>query len=476
VAKLRGNVFYNFTNAVMDSRNPFASVKAPLQNNAAGGNLSGPLGKRVSYTVDAQQNYVYNGSVVNAVILSPLALAPSLFNSVIKTRQQRTRVTPRVDYRLNDNNTLTIRYALTQSDIRDAGIGGFDLISRGYHFENTNQTMQVTETAILGPAVNETRFQYFRSAYQITPNDTAPEISVLGSFNEGGAQTGLASDVQNNFELQNYTILTRGSHTWNFGIRIRQQTEDNISPANFGGTFTFGSIEQYVLQEPSQFSINTGNPAIAGHQADAGAFVGDDWRVLPNFTINLGLRYEAQTNIHDKGDFAPRVAFAWAPGGRRNSHPRIVLRGGLGMFYDRFALLNTLTAERFNGITEQQYVISNPDFFPAVPPVASLTGLQSPHVIQEVDSHLRAPYLMQSAFTVERQLLQHTTVAVTYSNSHGLRELRSLDINAPLPGTYNPAVPGSGVFPDGTPNPIFLMTSSGLYNQNQMFVNVNSRI
>ena len=133
------------------------------------------------------------------------------------------------------------------------------------------------------------------------------------------------------------------------------------------------------------------------------------------------------------------------------------------MFYDRFALLNTLMAERFNGITEQQYVVSNPDFFPIVPPVSALAGLQSTHVIQEVDAHLRTPYLMQTALTAERQLPKNTTLALTYSNSHGLHELRSLDINPPS-GTQ------------AMTNPIFLMTSSGLYNQNQIFVNVNSRI
>jgi len=80
---------------------------------------------------------------------------------------------------------------------------------------------------------------------------------------------------------------------------------------------------------------------------------------------------------------------------------------------------------------------------------------------------------MQSSFAVERQLPARSTLAVTYTNSHGLHMLRSLDINAPLPGTYNPA---GGVFPFGTPNPLFLMTSSGLYNQNQLAVNVNSRL
>ena len=336
---LHGSVFYNFTNLVMDSRNPFASQKAPLQNNAFGGNLSGPIKKRASFALDAQQNFVYNGSVVNAVTLDQATLTPSPFDSVVKTRQERSRVTPRVDYQLNGNNSLTIRYAWTQSDIQDAGIGGFDLLSRGYHFENTNQTVQAIETAILGTAVNETRLQYFRSANKTSANSDAPEISVSGSFNDGGAQTGQASDLQNNFELQNYTTMTRGAHLLTFGARLRGQMENNVSPTNFGGTFTFtgglapeldgnnpeiigsnglpvmvqiSSIEQYrrtlVFEQlgytpasirmlgggASQFSISAGNPAIAGYQIDAGEFMGDEWRVQPNLTVSLGLREAAR--------------------------------------------------------------------------------------------------------------------------------------------------------------------------------------
>jgi hypothetical protein len=145
-----------------------------------------------------------------------------------------------------------------------------------------------------------------------------------------------------------------------------------------------------------------------------------------------------------------------------------VIRVGFGMFYDRFGLGNTLTANRFNGVVQKQYVVTNPDFYPNVPAIGSLAGFQSTQVVQEVSGQLRAPYIMQSAFTVERQLPANTTLAVTYTNSHGLHGLRSEDINAPLPGT--------GVFPLGTSNPLFLMTSSGLYNQNQVMFNVNTRV
>lgn len=205
--------------------------------------------------------------------------------------------------------------------------------------------------------------------------------------------------------------------------------------------------------------------------------MGDDWRVRPNLTLSLGLRYETQTNIHDWRDVAPRVGIAWAPGaGGKNSRPKTVIRAGFGVFYDRFALSNTLTALRYNGVVQRQYVVANPDFFPTIPALSSLASFQPTQTIQQVSPTLRAPYIMQSAVSFERQLPFNTTVAFTYANSHGLHLLRSQDINAPSPGTYDPLIPNSGVFHLGKPGPVFQMESSGRYNQHQLITNVNARI
>jgi hypothetical protein len=89
---------------------------------------------------------------------------------------------------------------------------------------------------------------------------------------------------------------------------------------------------------------------------------------------------------------------------------------------------------------------------------------------------MRAPYIMQAALTLERQLPKGTTLALTYTNSRALRSIRAQDINAPFPGTYNPAVSGSGVFPLGNPNPVFQMQTNGAYKQNQFIANLNSRV
>jgi hypothetical protein len=227
----------------------------------------------------------------------------------------------------------------------------------------------------------------------------------------------------------------------------------------------------------AQFSISAGDPLISASQVDLGAFVSDDWKLRPNLTQSLGLRYETQTNIHDRRDFAPRVGIAWAPGAKSaRSKAKSVIRAGFGMFYDRFSLANTITALRYNGVVQQQYIITNPEFYPNVPPIATIAGATPSSAIQRVSAALRAPYLMQSAVGFERELPLNTTIAITYANTHGLHILRSRDSNAPLPGTYTQQVPGSGVFPLGRPGPVFLMESSGLYNQNQVTVNVNSRV
>ncbi|HZL56068.1 MAG TPA: carboxypeptidase regulatory-like domain-containing protein [Bryobacteraceae bacterium] len=457
--KFHGSVGYNLGTDFWNSRNPYAARKAPFLLQETENSFSGPLTKHSSFTLDFERQAVDNGSVTNAVILDPVTLMPEAFSSVLKTPQRHWLVGPHVDYQIDENNTFSIRYLYTRGDIRDGGIGSFDLISRGEQILNTFHTVQAVETSIHGNLVNEIRFQYFRQANDTTANNDAPVIQVLGSFTGGGATLGHGVDVQNNYEFQNYTSVVRGKHFLRFGARLRDQTDDNISPSNFNGTFTFSgspgvsSIEQYRLGTPSQFSISGGNPEISANQFDLGVFFGDDWRVRQNLTVNLGLRYEAQTNIRDRRDFAPRVAFAWAP------IPKTVIRGGAGIFYDRFALANTLTADRFNGIVQQQYVVTDPAFYPAIPSLASLAANRGIQTVQEVDAHLRAPYIIQSAATLERQLPKNSTLALTYTNSHGLHILRSEDID-----------PGIGK------NPVFLMTSSGLYNQNQFIANVNTKV
>lgn len=519
--KFHADLGYNFATDKWNSRNAYAAAKAPFHLHEFREMVSGPAGKQASFNLTAVREWVDNGNVVNTIVLDPRTLSPAAFTDTPLSQLRRTVVTPRIDYQLSANNTLSVRYSYNRDIVRNAGTGGFNLASRGYHNDALSHTVQVTETAVIrNGIVNETRFQYFRPGNVAQANSPGYAIQVLGAFQDGGNPIGRSTGVQDQFEFQNYTSVLHGLHTIRFGVRVRTLSETSVSPQNYAGTFTFSgrlapeldangrevldsagkqvllnitSIESYrrtllFQREPasrirsmgggaSQFSINSGMPEISGNQADLGAFIGDDWRARPNVMLSFGLRYETQSNIHDWTGFAPRIGVAWSPGGAAGGNrPKTVLRGGFGMFYDRVALANTLTARRMNGVVQQQYIVDDPDFFPVVPPIGSLPGPAPSSTVQMVSSRLRAPYLMQSAFSVERQLPLNTTFAITYANSHGLHVLRSRDLNSPLPGTYIPGVAGSGRFPLGRRGLTVLMESSGLYNQNQMLLNVTSKV
>ncbi len=509
-----GTGYFNFGDSVWNSRNPYAADKAPFLLKEYGGEVTGPLGKKVSVTLDLQRAAIDNGAIINGTTLDPVTLEiVNPYTQVYSIPQRRIVASPRIDYQMTPNNTLSVRYSVSRGEIGDQGVGSFNLVSQGYDVRMLNQTLQATDTWIAGTGtVNTTRFQYFRPASSMAAVEAGPAIQVLNAFVGGGSPVGNSSDTQDSFEVQNYTVLERGAHSWHFGARLRGTREDSVSRQNFNGTYTFGggtapeldaanqpvtgsdgqtvmvtipSIERYrrtlLFTEmgypeseiralgggASQFTMSAGVPGIVAGQFDAGVFAGDEWKVRRNVTLSLGVRYENQTNIGDNRDVAPRVGIAWAPGG--GNAPKTVIRAGFGVFYDRFALTNTITAKRYDGVTQQQYVVTNPAFFgAAAPPAGALAEAQAASAIQEVSANLKAPSLAQWALAVERQLAAKTTLTVTYSGSRGLHQLNSNDINAPLPG--------SGLYPFGEPNPIFLMESDGVYNQNQLIVNVNSRI
>ncbi len=236
----------------------------------------------------------------------------------------------------------------------------------------------------------------------------------------------------------------------------------------------------------TQFSIATGNPQATVGQIDFGGFVQDDWKYRPNLMLSFGLRYENQNNISSNLNFAPRVSFAWAPGPASRQHPaKTTVRGGLGIFYDRIGENLTLTANRFNGTNQQQFIVNAPplvdkngnpippaasplDAFPNIPSIAALQAFGTPINIYQLAKDIRTPYTMQSAISVERALPHNFTTSVTFSHSRTLHVLRARAINAPLPGT--------GVRPLASINNYFEYDSSGRFNQNQFIVTLNSRL
>jgi hypothetical protein len=491
--KYRGEAGFNFSDASFNSRNPFAVDKPPYQRKMAEGNLGGPITKRSSFYLALERFNIQETSVINALTLDSV-WNPARFQQSVVAPVDMTEMEGRVDYQLSPNHTLVTRLFSEQRTMKNTGLDTFTLPARAATRDTRETGFQVTETAVIGPsAVHELRMQYSRDTGTVTPASTITGIQVTDSFTGGSADAGNSRSKDSRFELTDMLSMTRNRHTIKLGGRVRTASQSELSLRNYNGSFLFNTLDAYRITQAglasgasaaqlramgggaSQFTLTAGDPFVAVRQTDAGLCLQDDWRIHPRFTLTTGLRYEVQTNIGDRSNLAPRVGVAWAPGRGTGTRSAGVIRAGFGMFYERVGVGLTMDALRLDGIRQRQYVVPNPNFYPNVAPVSELALNVSDQAIRVVDGSLRAPYIAQAAVTYERQLPGNTTMSVTYSNSRGVRVLRSRNINAPLPGTYNPLVASSGVRPAAGGN-VYLYEASGFFRQTQVLANWNTRL
>jgi hypothetical protein len=473
-----GQFYVMGNDSAFNTGNPFASSFPSYSSQQYSANFGGPLSKKASFFINADRRNVADEGIVNAVVLDN-NLNPVPFSDTVSNPKTRTNISPRIDYQLTPNNTLTARYQYTNWNQKNEGVGQFALASQAYDDITTHHSVQISDTQVLSTnIVNETRFEYLRDEDRKTPFSSDPTVNVQQAFVSGGNQYQNETDNQNHYELQNYTSIVHGKHLVKFGARLRVETDGNSTTGGFNGSWVFPSLQAYQVGQPSQFSITTGTPYATANYADVGLYAEDGWRVRPNLSLDYGLRFETQNELHSPANFAPRVGLAWGLG-RKGSTPKTILRAGYGIFYERLEIDNMVNLALQNGVTQTQYIVNQPDFYPNIPSIAaisSLPGVQLQPTIYQLAPNVRAPYVMQAAIGLERQLGRIGNVAVTYLNSRGLHQFVTINANAPLPGTYNNPTGDPGVRPDPNTGNIYQYTSEGIFKQNQVITNTNLRI
>lgn len=480
----RGTFGLNFRNSALDARNAFATTKPELGQNRLQFNFGGPLvKKKISFFLNFERRSLDGSNNVNVTTLD------GLYTSNVKAPNNNTFVNLRTDFLLNDRNTLNVsfnRFGNTSLNrefaVRFGGFGGggfggggfgggnnlssggsFLLPERGSNSENTNYTLQLSETSIINPKlILESRLRYQRENSNVTAVSNGVAINVLDAFSGGGSTCCPNTRLENNLEWQEYLTFTHKKHTVKGGLQFQYGNYDVYNASNFNGTYTFSSLAQYravlngervdpndptsPLVRPTQFTINQGDPQLNFSQYQAAWFVQDDWRIKPTFTLSLGLRNEFQSNVSDKNNFAPRLGLAWSPFKDRKT----TIRLGGGIFYSRLTdslFENTL---RYDGIAQQSIVIRNPNWLD--PFGGDPTISPSRTIIRTLDPALKTPYTINLMGSVERQLLGGWVSTVTYSYTKGLNQFRTRNINAPLSET--------GLRPDPTQGNIYQIESS----------------
>ncbi|HTY83052.1 MAG TPA: carboxypeptidase regulatory-like domain-containing protein [Silvibacterium sp.] len=519
--KFHGQFFVQGNASQFNTGNPFTSNIPDYHSYQFNGTVNGPISKTASFFVSAERRNIedaaivsayrlvgeINGDFANGIYTNPADYNTAPFSDSLLTPRTRTNISPRVDWQLGERNTLSVRYQYYGNSNQNQGVGQFSLNNQAYSSNSSEHTVQISDTQVINDKIiNETRFQFLRDYSSQSPFATTPQVQVSGTETFGGNSEQIINDHSLHFELQNLTEMALKKHAINFGGRLRVARDANTANSSFNGIFTFGGHQctttspscvstdaataygntiygqgigqtweqiQAAGGGPSQLNVTFGEPSTTVNLTDVGLFYQDDWKARQNLTISYGVRWESQSDIGDKNDWAPRFSFAYALGAK-NKPAKTVIRGGYGFFYDRFPLSGVLQATRQSDLPnspQKEVVIQNPTcYLPNGITSGDLIACSgagstsSKTAVYQIQPNLHAALTEQAAVGVERQVTKTSTVSFTYLNSLGRHQFITRNANAPYSPVYDPTGPN-----------IYQYFSEAEFQQNQIITNFNAR-
>jgi hypothetical protein len=287
------------------------------------------------------------------------------------------------------------------------------------------------------------------------PGDPAAQVTVPGLVTFTGGINGDSKHFYNynSFQENDDAFLTKGVHTIKFGISFERIQDNEFAIAGPNGTFKFGSLSDFLTNKPKQFQgILPGALSERGIRTTIfGAYVQDDWRLRPNLTLNLGVRYEMSSvpnenhghlavleNLTDttphlgspffsnptRLNFAPRLGLSWDP----LNNGKTAIRAGFGMF-DVLPLPYLFELEtEFSSPYYAQGSINNlpAGTFPtgAYALIAGNSNtLRSGYVQQKPPRN----YVMHWNLNVQQQFTPKLTGLIAYVGSHGVHQATPSD-------------------------------------------------
>src|SRR6266478_2712885 len=180
-----------------------------------------------------------------------------------------------------------------------------------------------------------------------------------------------------------------GRHAWKYGWDFQRINLDGTEASSlFNQSFaTVSDFAQFGALNSGVYFLNEGtgltsqDDQIRLRNNYNGLFAQDDWKVVRNLTLNLGLRWDYDSEFPNKTNFSPRLGFAWS------ITPKMVLRGSWGLFYDHFRSGTARNIPGFGGsnVVNQPFLsfprlfFGNPVIAPGAPNIAALfAGLGAP--------------------------------------------------------------------------------------------------
>jgi hypothetical protein len=492
-----GTVFEYFRNDIMDAKNYFETLPTPLRLNQFGGNLSGPIKTDKLF-------FFVNYEGVRQIVTTPIT------NVVVMTQATRANLAPVMQPVMA---TVPLPNVTGPVIFAGAGPGGTDIVrpDLGYFDGNLRNTLREDTGSVkidynasakdtfafrFNVADSFTSTQYGVATGEVSPS-TSRNFLVKGTWNHvfsgsllnefgvafnrpqtnslgGGGGfpffqcsafwgCGPATDFgtapgpalfsnlrpQHSLQFLDTVTWVKGLHTVKAGLDIRHAvTHDTLQPQVF---LAFDNITDFEKGQALQLST-LGHNEVGVQNTNYDFFVQDDIRLLPRFTLNLGVRYEYNTVLQgdlignfdiatltllpmgaplykpDRNNFGPRVGFSWDPTGRGKT----AVRGGFGVFYSPML---TGAALGLAGNYQQNVNFNILDFFfipnfkctppyfltyPVPNPLPTCTP-PPPTNVTGIDPNIRDTYSMHWSLGVQHEIVRNTILEVSYVGNRGVK-------------------------------------------------------
>ena len=418
----QGSLYFGYRNSAFDALNTFSKAKAPLEHNDLGGWWSSRLFGPRSFIFGLVERQRHDETIP----INP-TLPDGPFNANVPTPSKNTSVNLRGDFLLSDRHTFNLFIDHGESHKLGPELTVIDLPERSSEARSSEQNLQAAWRAIFSSnLINEAQLRLTRERSKNVTDNTEAAVEVGGSFNSGGPQCCPESYAAERLSLADNLIFNRGQHLMKLGANVTGAHISGVSERDFGGTFYYPSISFFRLRRPLYYTVSVGEPGLNFGLWRYAAYAQDEIRLAPDFTLSMGLRYETQTYLEDRNNFAPRLGFAWSPFNGQNT----VVRGGAGIFYQQLEEGPLSLALRYDGVRQRQVIIDRPR---ASDP---LSGRPFQPSFNKLAADLRTPYQLHSAVSVEQRLIHNLILTVNYNYARGVHLYRSRNINAPPLGAF----------------------------------------
>jgi Carboxypeptidase regulatory-like domain/TonB dependent receptor len=445
--------------------------------------LGGPIKKERAWWFGALEYRNQDGAVLvgerdtaRRTITRSFALAP--LNDLLANA--------RVDLRPTNFDHLNFRYSLERGDdvaastlIRAIGSASQRQQGRNNYHSFLANWMRVFSIN----TVNNFIFSWSNFLNRTEPVTIGPQLT-FPSLQDGASFRVPQQTKQNRFQLSDTLTWIRGNHTLRVGgeaqridaafdLRVFQQGRiefvEDFADFDHNGD---GRVDDQDLLFAVTLRSATPERPLLIPDADNNYFaffVQDEWRVRPNFTLSLGLRYEIDTDVknvsrvdelnplilpflagtrsRDKNNFAPRLGFNWS-----NSEGTMSLHGGYGIYYDRVTLQIQSLERGLDGRALPISVRAGNVFFvdpmtgqfpPFAPSFSNpFTGFILPGAgasgINIIDNGLQNPMVQQMNVGVEREVARDFVLRADYVHNFGTHFI----IGRTIGTVFNPVVGG----------------------------------